>query len=173
MSDTVLITLMRHAKSDWDHPQLADFDRPLNERGLADIPAMARRFGAPPTRVVSSPAKRAITTAHGLARHLGLPARAVLTDETLYAASPAAIWQALCAAAVSPGADAHVLVVGHNPGMSDLARVLIPVELAELPTCSWVRWEVHAGALAGDAPPAECAKLIEFSTPKGKLDRRG
>ncbi len=35
-----LITLIRHAKSDWSHPELSDFDRPLNGRGERDAPLM-------------------------------------------------------------------------------------------------------------------------------------
>ena len=36
--------VVRHAKSSWDFPQLADFERPLNKRGLRDIPDMSQRL---------------------------------------------------------------------------------------------------------------------------------
>lgn len=170
MTDTVLITLMRHAKSDWGDDTLSDFDRPLNDRGCHDVPIMARRFGTPPTRIVSSPAQRAITTAVGMARGMGLPARAVLTDHSLYLAEPDVIWRALCAVAVSVTTDEHILVVGHNPGMSELAQQLVAADLPDLPTCSWMRSAIPAAALADDAPPASHGRLIAFTTPKGKLD---
>ncbi|MDD9893339.1 MAG: histidine phosphatase family protein, partial [Gammaproteobacteria bacterium] len=40
------LTLMRHAKSDWNHPGLADHERPLNKRGQAAAPEMAKRLAA-------------------------------------------------------------------------------------------------------------------------------
>ena len=58
--------LIRHAKSSWAQPALADFDRPLNKRGKMNAPLMAGRFaerGISPQRIVSSPAKRAKKTA--------------------------------------------------------------------------------------------------------------
>ncbi|HAG72955.1 MAG TPA: phosphohistidine phosphatase, partial [Gammaproteobacteria bacterium] len=61
-----ILYLLRHAKSSWDDPDLKDFERPLNARGLRDVPVMADRFNARNCRVdciVSSPATRAKTTA--------------------------------------------------------------------------------------------------------------
>ena len=43
---TLTLALVRHAKSDWGDPSLDDHDRPLNERGFRDAPAMARRLAA-------------------------------------------------------------------------------------------------------------------------------
>ena len=73
----LLLTLVRHAKSSWDNPALADFDRPLNARGERDAPRMAqhvRRALGIPDRIVSSPALRALTTARVFAETLALPA---------------------------------------------------------------------------------------------------
>ena len=39
-----MLLLVRHAKSDWGDTSLDDFDRPLNERGKRDAPAMAHRL---------------------------------------------------------------------------------------------------------------------------------
>ncbi|MBP8245140.1 MAG: histidine phosphatase family protein, partial [Chitinophagaceae bacterium] len=60
------LILVRHAKSDWGNPGLDDIDRPLNERGKKDAPAMASRLldkGVKIDLIVSSPAKRAAKTA--------------------------------------------------------------------------------------------------------------
>ncbi|MCX2780361.1 SixA phosphatase family protein [Microbulbifer thermotolerans] len=57
------LTLIRHAKSSWSDPRLADFDRPLNKRGIRDLQSMARRvrdFGLAPDQLVTSGAKRAL-----------------------------------------------------------------------------------------------------------------
>ena len=66
--------LLRHAKSSWDDPELKDFERPLAERGLRDIPKMAARFrqrGDTVGCVITSPALRAKTTAKLMADQIG------------------------------------------------------------------------------------------------------
>ena len=63
--------LIRHAKSDWGNPLLADIDRPLNERGKRDAPRMAQRLldrGELPGLLISSPARRAFRTARYFAK---------------------------------------------------------------------------------------------------------
>lgn len=60
------LLLIRHAKSSWKEPSLKDIDRPLNPRGERDAPSMAkycRLLGLIPDAIISSPAKRAYTTA--------------------------------------------------------------------------------------------------------------
>ncbi|MCB9354861.1 MAG: histidine phosphatase family protein [Lewinellaceae bacterium] len=67
--------LIRHAKSSWDNPGLRDINRPLNDRGMHDAPRMAQLLagiGPPPDLIVSSPAKRAFTTAMFFARVFGI-----------------------------------------------------------------------------------------------------
>jgi phosphohistidine phosphatase len=66
-----LLYLVRHAKSSWAEPGLADIDRPLNKRGKRDAPEMGRRLkerDAVPDRIVTSPAKRARGTTRDLVR---------------------------------------------------------------------------------------------------------
>jgi hypothetical protein len=65
--------LVRHAKSSWDNPGVRDINRPLNERGLHDAPKMGkliRSLGIKPDLLVSSPAKRALTTAQFFCRSI-------------------------------------------------------------------------------------------------------
>ncbi|MBK9061174.1 MAG: histidine phosphatase family protein [Flavobacteriales bacterium] len=65
--------IVRHAKSSWADPGMSDFDRPLNERGMHDAPMMAERFDGrlePVDLLMSSPAKRALTTANFFAAAL-------------------------------------------------------------------------------------------------------
>lgn len=68
--------LVRHAKSSWNDPDIDDFDRPLNKRGKINAPEMAQRMverGELPNLIISSPAKRARSTAKMMAKKLGLP----------------------------------------------------------------------------------------------------
>ena len=79
MSKKLLI--IRHAKSDWNNPDLRDFDRPLNERGERNAPEMAKRLiknDLVPQLLVSSPAVRALTTAELFAQVLGFDKKAIV-----------------------------------------------------------------------------------------------
>jgi phosphohistidine phosphatase len=125
------LVLVRHAKSDWGDPQLADHDRPLNDRGLRDAPVLAGRLAATgfrPDVLLSSTALRARTTARFFAEALGVESE--LRDE-LYGA-PA---RTLLATAAATGA-ARVLLVAHDPGMSSLAGALSRGGIGSMPTCA-------------------------------------
>jgi phosphohistidine phosphatase len=150
------LTLVRHAKSDWSLPGQNDWDRPLNKRGQRDAPEMARRLRArrlKPERILSSPAVRAITTATVMARELKVPAAHVLQDERLYLASPAD----LLAVIRELGGDAkHLMVFGHNPGVTEFAnRLSAGDHIDNLPTCgvftaqfaieTWSELDWHSG----------------------------
>ena len=112
------LLVMRHAKSSWSDPTLADHDRPLNARGKRD----ALRAGqwllehrAAPDLIFTSTAKRARKTAKRVARVLGSAAPDIVTVRELYHAAPEtyAAW-----AASAPANVETLLVIGHNPGMA-------------------------------------------------------
>ena len=78
--------LIRHAKSSWAEGGLSDFDRSLNKRGKRDALQMGKRLkalGVTPGVVISSPAKRAITTAQKIADELGYDRGAIVLKEIL------------------------------------------------------------------------------------------
>ena len=86
------ILLVRHAKSSWDDLSMADFDRPLNDRGKRDAPAMAERLAGRNIEIdafVSSPAKRARKTAEIFSKSLGQHKKDVEFRQELYEASEA------------------------------------------------------------------------------------
>ena len=119
-----LLTLLRHAKSDWGDPTLADFDRPLNDRGRRDAPIMGEFFAetAPPIDlIVSSPARRARQTCDLFGQASGYQKR-IQWEETIYLASSQ---QLLSVVQALPDSADHVLMVGHNPGFEDLPSELI------------------------------------------------
>ena len=109
------LLLLRHAKSSWDDPNLADFDRPLNPRGLATAPFMGEliaRRELQPDEIVSSPAKRAMQTALLVKESAGIDT-SLRFDERIYEASPKSLLQ------VSSELDDELgsaMLVGHNPG---------------------------------------------------------
>lgn len=130
------LLLIRHAKSSWAEPGLADHDRPLNDRGRRDAPAMGARLrdeGLVPGVIRSSTALRARTTAGLLADALGLAADAVVLDRGLYGADPETL---LDAAAELPGSAAIAALVAHDPGLSELAYRLSDGAVDHMPTCA-------------------------------------
>ncbi len=138
------LILVRHAKSDWGDPSLADHDRPLNTRGRANAPVMAERLaatGASVDRILSSTAVRARTTADHFGETLGLR---VELDPELYLASASTLL-AKAAAAGSPS----VLIVAHDPGITDLAARLSDDGITHMPTCAVARFEWDNGGQRG------------------------
>ena len=115
--------LLRHAKSSWDDPTLADHDRPLAPRGRRAAKVMAKhlgREGVAPELVLCSPATRTRQTLTRLEPVLG-ESPDVRIDSELYAASAAALLEVLHEV---PDEVESVMLIGHNPGIQDLALSL-------------------------------------------------
>ena len=118
-------TLVRHAHAEWPAYQGRDFDRPLTARGIADAGATATAIAAllpAPTLIIASAAHRTTQTAEIIARSMPPPGVAMIRDETLYNASGATLQQVVMQALQDHD---HVLLVAHNPGISELARQLL------------------------------------------------
>jgi phosphohistidine phosphatase len=114
--------LLRHAKSSWSDRALADRDRPLAPRGRRDAKRVAEHFrllGCPPELVLCSPALRTQETLELL--RPALDGSKVVLEEDLYAASCAGLLA--CTREVSD-AVASVMLIGHNPGLHQLALAL-------------------------------------------------
>ncbi|MEJ1976711.1 MAG: histidine phosphatase family protein [Acetobacteraceae bacterium] len=116
------LLLLRHAKSSWDDPQLPDHARPLNLRGREAAKAMAqamRALGLAPDVVLVSSARRTLQTLAALEPWDETPL--IEPMDALYLAPAAEILAVVRNAA--PAARC-VLLVGHNPGLHDLAMLL-------------------------------------------------
>jgi phosphohistidine phosphatase len=119
------LLLMRHAKSSWDDTTLADQARPLNARGRGAAAAMReamRALGLAPDIVLVSPARRTIQTLEALEPWDETPL--VETVERLYLADRATLFAVLNGVAETVRS---VLLVGHNPGLHELAVALVGV----------------------------------------------
>ncbi len=152
------LMLARHAKSSWANPGQEDIDRPLNDRGERNAPEMGRRMlerGEVPDVVVSSPARRALATARLMAAELGIPREDIVIEDALYEAS-VQTWITVIAA-LPAGADA-VLMVGHNPTLTDLANLLCrEVQIDNIPTCGVLRldYDLRKWAAVPRSSPAD------------------
>ncbi len=120
------LMLVRHASSGTDDMSLSDRYRPLEPRGereLAWLVAQCTERIARPDLIVSSPAVRALATARALAEAFGCDVEQLHSDERLYGGGARGLL------AVLSGLDdalGRVVVVGHNPEVSDVARHLAP-----------------------------------------------
>lgn len=116
------VFLLRHAKSSWDDPSLDDFDRPLSDRGRKAAPLIGRFMAAQswqPDLALVSPAIRARDTWQLVAPELSAPVETRF-EPAIYMAEPEALLTLLQRSDTS----GSVILVGHNPGLEQLADLL-------------------------------------------------
>ena len=107
------LTIFRHAKSSWSHPELSDHDRPLNNRGKRDAPVMGERLseaGIRPSLILSSSAVRAWTTARIIAKSISYPAEFLQKEPRLYHAGVNRIYDVIAAQA----RGCTIVLAGHT-----------------------------------------------------------
>lgn len=118
------LCLLRHAKSSWNDPSLSDFDRPLNDRGKDARKLIKRWFKdnkVSPDLVICSPSKRTRETLEPLLDLWKTKPEIVYAEET-YEARASDLHEVLRKRAKDAR---NVLLVGHNPGIQNLALDLI------------------------------------------------
>ena len=162
--------VIRHAKSSWDASNVDDFERPLNERGKRDAPRMAKRLKEKEIHVdqmVSSPAKRAYSTAKKIAKVLNYPKDDIKTDRRLYHADEETILDV-----VREVKDSRktVLLFGHNPGLTEFVNSLMDgqQDIDNIPTCGIVAFQFNTETWA-DVNWGK-GKMLFFDYPKSKED---
>jgi phosphohistidine phosphatase len=130
--------LIRHAKSSWAEVGMKDFDRSLEERGLKDAPKMAkllRGMSVQPDYMVSSPAKRAFTTAQYFALGLDFPIDKIEKEMAIYEAEESALLHII---REFPDDKKNILMFGHNPGFTYFANGFAIKHIENVPTCGIV-----------------------------------
>ena len=118
------LILLRHAAAESPGLDGQDYDRGLTPAGRAEAEAAGRRLAAlnlQPQLLLTSPARRTRATTDIVARCLGLAAAGVREDATLYLAAVPALRAVIARTAAAVGC---LLLVGHNPGLSELATAL-------------------------------------------------
>ncbi len=132
------LLLVRHAKSSWDSDALTDFDRPLNKRGMSNAPEMAERLLDSNIKlelIVSSPAQRAISTAHAFANVLHVNPENVICHSPLYEAEVMTFYETICQLDDKYNT---VALFAHNPGITDFVNTLGLEFIENIPTCGVV-----------------------------------
>ena len=155
-----ILLLVRHAKSSWNHPELDDIDRPLNQRGRRDAPEMGRRLKARSLRpdvIISSPSVRTLSTAAAIAEQVGLDTGRVIAHDDLYAAAPQEV---LDVVAVTPASVQILMVVTHNPAITELANRFLACPIDNVPTCGVLTVQLDSWSCP------ESGGLMDFDYPK-------
>jgi phosphohistidine phosphatase len=161
------LTLVRHAKSSWRFAGMDDFHRPLNKRGLRDAVRMPRHVASrvpAPGLVLCSDAVRAVQTCQALADAYGLVDDVVVLDHELYLAGATRLRETL---ARHGGEETHVMLVGHNPGLTDLYNQLVTTPLDNLPTFAVAHLELDAPSWEAVRPG--CGRGAKVLLPKELL----
>jgi phosphohistidine phosphatase len=130
------LLIIRHAKSSWDIGSLNDFERPLNERGKKDAPAMAQRLLDKKMNIdafISSPAKRAKKTAELFSSAYNKDEKDIIFIAALYHASVNTFYET-----VKNIDDKFnsVALFSHNPGITEFVNELVDsIKTDNMPTC--------------------------------------
>ena len=156
--------LVRHAKSSWKYPELDDFERPLNKRGSQSAPLMGKilkKLKVAPDLVMSSPATRAAMTARIIAGKINYPLEEIQYTESIYEFSEDKLINVI---EQIDDAVKKAMLVGHNPGLTDLANYISDHPVSNIPTCGV--FCVHLDIASWAEIDEHCGKLEFFEFPK-------
>lgn len=134
--------LIRHAKSSWGDPTLADIERPLNKRGIKTCRFMAQYIyeaGCPFKNVFCSPAVRAQSTIQLIDEALPDIDINWKTEKDLYGCGMEDLLQ-WCQALNDSMSE--ILIIGHNPTFTDFCNYLSKSHISNIPTCGYVQLTV-------------------------------
>ncbi len=128
------LLILRHGKSSWDDPMQRDFDRPLLNKGrlrtqlIADYMAKNQLV---PELIVSSPAVRAYDTAIIIAMSIGYKPEQINKNDELYFVDSEKYSEAVFGA---PNVVNTLLLVGHNPMITEFCNMFVSPLIDNLPT---------------------------------------
>ncbi len=157
-----ILYLVRHAKSRWENHAEKDFDRSLNERGKKNAEFMAKVIfekGITIDKIISSPAKRALTTAKVFANKLQIKEKEIQFEENIYEASRKMLLDTIHQL---DDEISSVMMFGHNPGLTLLANYFGATEIDNLPTCGIVGFAFEVNHWQ----EVDKGKLLFFEYPK-------
>jgi phosphohistidine phosphatase len=131
--------LLRHAKAIAGGILVSDLERSLSERGILDANNLASKLakiGQSLDLILVSPSVRTICTGQIVANSLHIPNSHFIVNEDLYAAETMTLLRVISAV---PRKINKLMVVGHNPGLMNLASLLVSKPVS-MPTCSLIKF---------------------------------
>lgn len=156
--------LIRHAKSSWDDFSLSDFERPLNKRGTEAAPLMGKILSeliSPPELVISSPAKRAITTAKIISNYFNIDQSDIVENMKIYEAAVSDIIRIINN---TRNTVSSLMLFGHNPAFTLTTNFISDKSLSNLPTAGFV--EIQFPFDDWNLVEGNSGKLIRYEYPK-------
>lgn len=159
------LILLRHAKSEQILTGVADFDRPLNTRGLNTAPFMGEllvRENLVPDIIICSPAKRTVQTADLVRESSGINA-SIVYDDRIYEAATGTLLNVI---SDLPDTANTAMLVGHNPGMEGVVRALTGT-LEPMPTAALAVIDIDAAKWKNTEPGS--GKLSAIFRPKDEM----
>jgi phosphohistidine phosphatase len=158
------LLLIRHAKSSWVEPGLSDIDRPLSKRGKNDAPKMGeliREKEGSVDLMISSPAKRAKSTAKRIAEKLDYKKKNIETSKLLYMADTDDFFKVIKEV---PDDVNKLMLFSHNYGITYFANYISDSNIDNIPTCGVVRvdFEISSWKHA----EKQKGQLVYFEYPK-------
>jgi len=161
----IILSVLRHAKSSWDYPDLADIDRPILNKGVKRTLLICNALNdrkSLPNKVISSPAKRAIETADIIIDKLNLPLQAPEINVHFYPGYPKHIINELNKL---NGDISHLMIVGHNPGLTELVYSFVKEDYIDwIPTSGLV--QIQFNCERWSEIDYSNASLLRYLTPK-------
>jgi phosphohistidine phosphatase len=139
-----ILHLVRHGKATCDYLNVNDFDRPLVEKGIQNNSLVAKRFAAcfpSPDLIISSPAVRAYSTAVCFALHCNYAFEKIQLESGLYFTNTDSLLSVIYGC---PSSVYSLMLVTHNPDVTELANYFVKGILNELPTSGVVSIRFNA-----------------------------
>lgn len=164
MAKDKTLILVRHAKSSWSDSTLNDIQRPLNKRGNRDAPKMGEHLaekGLVPEAIFSSPGLRALTTARLISVKIGVKPSDIKVKDDIYTFNAEQLFSVVKSIKDSYN---RIMIVGHNPAITDLTNYLCGSDIDNIPTCgvAVIKLSVDSWKKA----VKKKAKLSRFDYPK-------
>jgi phosphohistidine phosphatase len=141
-----ILYIVRHAKSSWDFPELADIDRPVIEKGINSTKKIAKELNQKNIvvdHIISSHAKRARETAKIIAAGINYPIEKIEINKHIYEHSDDDILE------VISGVDndmISLMIFGHNPTFTQLANRFLDEQIELLPTSGLVSFSFETNS---------------------------
>jgi len=164
MTKQKILYLVRHAKSSLNQPGLADHLRILEQRGENDALEMGLRTAkqaVQPKQIISSPAVRAVTTATLMAQQMRLDSGRIVTNDEIYLAR---VSEMLKIIQQFDNQYNCIMLVGHNPTMTELIDELTDSEIENVPTCGVAMIQVNSASWHETGKVS--AEMLYFDYPK-------
>lgn len=158
------LLFLRHAKSSWKDSDMTDIERPLSECGINDIPIMSQcieDLNIAPDRIIYSPAERTLRTALGIAEGLKIDPSCMIRNHRLYHAFYYDVLEII--QGVKNEID-NLLLVGHNPTITNFANKFSREYIKNVPTCGLLH--IQTSVESWEYFSRENAEWLGFYYPK-------